>query len=56
MTSILFALLPDFVLLDVAEAAEAFRVAERLVPGTYRLEYVGSTPALVSGSGLEVAK
>ena len=55
MTTILFALLPDFVLLDVAEAAEAFRIAERLMPGSYRLDYVGSAPTLVSGSGLAVA-
>jgi transcriptional regulator GlxA family with amidase domain len=55
VTDILFALLPDFVLLDVAEAAEAFRIADRLVPGSYRLEYAGSTPTLLSGSGLAVA-
>ena len=55
VTRILFALLPDFVLLDVAEAAEAFRIAERLAPGTYELDYFGSTPSLVCGSGLAVA-
>ena len=55
MTPILFTLLPDFVLLDVAEAAEAFRIAERLVPGTYELGYAGSASRLVSGAGLEVA-
>ncbi|MET0499267.1 MAG: helix-turn-helix domain-containing protein [Steroidobacteraceae bacterium] len=55
VTPILFALLPDFVLLDVAEAAEAFRIAERLAPGTYELDYLGSTPTLVCGAGLAVA-
>lgn len=54
-TQVIFALLPDFVLLDVAEAAEAFRIAERLAPGSYQFDYVGSTPTLVSGSGLAVA-
>lgn len=54
MTSVFFALLPDFVLLDVAEAAEAFRIAERQVPGTYELKYVGSSSTLCSGVGLKV--
>jgi len=55
MTPILFTLLPDFVLLDVAEAAEAFRIAERMAPGSYRLDYAGSMPTVMSGSGLAVA-
>jgi len=51
---VLFALLPDFVLLDVAEAAEAFRMAEREVPGTYDVKFIGSSPSIVSGVGLKV--
>jgi transcriptional regulator GlxA family with amidase domain len=55
MTTVLFALLPDFVLLDVAEAAEAFRIAEQQVPGTYDLRFSGGASKLTSGVGLTVA-
>lgn len=54
MTSILFALVPDFILLDVAESAEAFRVAEKQVPGTYDLQYIGGASTLTSGTGMQI--
>ncbi|MET0390951.1 MAG: helix-turn-helix domain-containing protein [Polyangiales bacterium] len=52
MHTIYFALLPDVVLLDVAESAEAFRLANQLVPGSYELQFVAPVPRLCSGVGL----
>ncbi|HEY6643903.1 GlxA family transcriptional regulator [Povalibacter sp.] len=54
MRPVLFAMLPDLVLLDVAGAAEAFRIANQLVPGTYDLQFVAPTPSLLTGVGLEL--
>jgi transcriptional regulator GlxA family with amidase domain len=42
-------------LLDVAEAAEAFRIAERLSPNSYSMQFVAFTRKLHSGVGLQVA-
>jgi transcriptional regulator GlxA family with amidase domain len=56
MTPILFILLPELVLLDVAGPAEAFRLAEARRPGTYSLSYHGSQPAVRSASGLTVGE
>jgi transcriptional regulator GlxA family with amidase domain len=56
MTEVIFALLPRLVLLDVAGPAEAFRIANRLVPGSYTLRFVGSTRSLDSSVGLRVAR
>jgi transcriptional regulator GlxA family with amidase domain len=55
MTEVAFALLPNVVLLDVAGPAEAFRIANRLVPGSYTLRFVGSTRTLDSAVGLKLA-
>jgi transcriptional regulator GlxA family with amidase domain len=55
MTEVVFALLPKVVLLDVAGPAEAFRIANRLVPGSYTLRYVASTRAVDSAAGLRLA-
>lgn len=55
MTEVVFALLPNVVLLDVAGPAEAFRIANRLVPGSYTLRFVGSTRAVDSAVGLRLA-
>lgn len=55
MTEVVFALLPKVVLLDVAGPAEAFRIANRLVPGSYTLRFVGSTRAVDSAVGLRLA-
>lgn len=54
MRHVLFALLPEVVLLDVAGAAEAFRMAEQLVPGSYKLQFVGTSPALRACIGLQL--
>ena len=55
MTEVVFALLPNVVLLDVAGPAEAFRLANRLVPGTYSLRFVGGTRTVDSAVGLRLA-
>ncbi len=55
MTDVFFAMLPNVVLLDVAGPAEAFRIANRLVPGSYTLRYVGSTKTVDSAVGLQLA-
>ncbi len=52
MTEVVFALLPKVILLDVAGPAEAFRIANRLVPGSYTLRFVGSTRTVDSAVGL----
>lgn len=54
MTNVLFAVLPEVVLLDVAGAAEAFRIAAQLVPGSYELQFVASNPSVRSCVGLQL--
>ncbi len=54
MRKVLFALLPEVVLLDVAGAAEAFRIASQLVPGSYDLQFVGTSGSLRSCVGLQL--
>lgn len=56
MTNVLFAILPEVVLLDVAGAAEAFRMASELVPGSYDLQFVSPNPAVRSCVGLQLHK
>jgi len=56
MRKVLFALLPEVVLLDVAGAAEAFRMASQLVPGSYELQFVGTSASLRSCVGLQLHK
>lgn len=56
MRTVLFALLPEVVLLDVAGAAEAFRLASLLVPGSYELQFVGTSASLRSAVGLQLHK
>jgi transcriptional regulator GlxA family with amidase domain len=51
---VLFAILPDVVLLDVAGAGEAFRIAERERPGSYQLRYVSTEPGIRSAVGLHL--
>ena len=41
---VVFALLPNIVLLDLAGPADAFRNAESSVPGSYRLRFVAPEP------------
>jgi transcriptional regulator GlxA family with amidase domain len=47
-------MLPDVVLLDVAGAAEAFRIANQQVPGSYELKFAAPTPTVQSGVGLQL--
>lgn len=54
MRTVLFALLPEVVLLDVAGAAEAFRLASQLVPESYALKFVGTSTSLRSAVGLQL--
>lgn len=56
MRQVLFAMLPDVVLLDVAGAAEAFRTANQQVPGSYDLQFVAPVPSVRTGVGLELHK
>lgn len=56
MTPVYFVLLPEVVLLDVAGAAEAFRIAEQQRPGSYELKYVSPTATVRSAVGLELSK
>lgn len=56
MRTVLFALLPEVVLLDVAGAAEAFRLASKLVPDSYELQFAGTSTSLKSAVGLQLHK
>lgn len=51
-TEVVFALLPNVVLLDVSGPAEAFRNASTHVPGSYRLRFVASQHELRAAIGL----
>ncbi|MGP8034794.1 MAG: GlxA family transcriptional regulator [Steroidobacteraceae bacterium] len=52
MREVVFLLLPNVVLLDVAGSADAFRCAERRVPGSYRLRFVAPQPSVTAAVGL----
>lgn len=52
MREVVFLLLPNVVLLDVAGPADAFRNAERRVPGSYRLRFAAPLPSLTAAVGL----
>jgi transcriptional regulator GlxA family with amidase domain len=54
-TEVVFVLLPDVVLLDVAGPADAFRNAASRIPGSYRLRFVAPQPALAAASGLNLS-
>lgn len=56
MTPIYFVILPEVVLLDVAGAAEAFRIAEQHRPGSYALNFISPSRSVRSGIGLELSK
>jgi transcriptional regulator GlxA family with amidase domain len=53
---VLLAVLPEVVLLDVAGAADAFRMANTQAPGSYRLRFVGPEPAVRAAIGLHLSK
>jgi transcriptional regulator GlxA family with amidase domain len=52
MREVVFLLLPNVVLLDVAGPADAFRSAERKAPGSYRLRFVAPLPSVTAAAGL----
>lgn len=54
MRTVLFAILPEVVLLDVAGAGEAFRIAEREAPGSYKLRFVSTQPRVRAAVGLHL--
>ena len=54
-TEVVFVLLPDVVLLDVAGPADAFRNAARRIPGSYRLRFVAPQPAVTAAIGLTLS-
>jgi transcriptional regulator GlxA family with amidase domain len=49
---VVFALLPNVVLLDLAGPADAFRNANTRVPGSYRLRFVAAQPCVPTAAGL----
>lgn len=51
---VFFAVLPDVVLLDIAGAAEAFRIANQQIPDSYRLAFVGPVAEARSAVGLNL--
>jgi transcriptional regulator GlxA family with amidase domain len=53
---VLFAILPEVVLLDVAGAADAFRIAEREAPGNYQLRFVSTQSTVRAAVGLHLDK
>ena len=56
MTPVYFVLSRGIVLLDLAGPAEAFRVANKLCPGTFEQHFCGPSDAVESGiAGLHLA-
>jgi transcriptional regulator GlxA family with amidase domain len=51
-TEVVFVLLPNVVLLDLAGPADAFRNANNRVPGSYRLHFAAPTPEISASVGL----
>jgi transcriptional regulator GlxA family with amidase domain len=56
MSDVVFAVLPQVVLLDIAGPADAFRNAARRIPGSYRLRFAGPQPAVESAAGLTLGR
>jgi len=52
---VFFVVLPNVVLLDLAGPAEAFRLAEKRVPGTYRLRYIAPAAQVSAAIGLQLS-
>jgi transcriptional regulator GlxA family with amidase domain len=50
-----FVVLPRLVLLDLAGPAEAFRMADRKVPGSYRLHFIAAAHSMQAAIGLELS-
>jgi transcriptional regulator GlxA family with amidase domain len=53
---VVFVMLPNVVLLDVAGPADAFRNANNRVPGSYRLRFVAPEPEVVAAVGLSFSR
>lgn len=56
MRTVLFAILPEVVLLDVAGASEAFRLAEREAPDSYHVRFVSTQSSVRAAVGLHLDK
>jgi transcriptional regulator GlxA family with amidase domain len=56
MREVVFVLLPQVVLLDVAGPADAFRNAAARIPGSYRQRFVAALPQLRAAAGLTLAE
>ncbi len=54
MKEVLFTVLPGLVLLDLAGPAEAFRIAERKVPGSYCLRFIAPVGTVQAAIGLQI--
>ena len=52
---VVFVLLPNLVLLDLAGPADAFRNANLRMPGSYRLRFTAPQPSVVASVGLSLA-
>jgi transcriptional regulator GlxA family with amidase domain len=55
LRQVLFALLPQTVLLDVAGPADAFRIANQQAPDSYALGFVGTSRRIDAAVGLQLA-
>ncbi|MDB6087732.1 MAG: AraC family transcriptional regulator [Gammaproteobacteria bacterium] len=54
MRDVVFALLPEVVLLDLAGPSDAFRNANQKVPDSYRLRFVAPAPTVQAAGGLQL--
>ena len=54
MRDVYFLVLPQLVLLDLAGPAEAFRMANKKVPDSYRLHFVAPARSVQSAIGLQL--
>lgn len=54
MKDVYFVVLPQLVLLDLAGPAEAFRLASRKMPDSYRLHFIAPTRSVQSAIGLQL--
>ena len=56
MRTVFFVVLPEVVLLDVAGAADAFRMANQQTAGSYQLRFTGPVATVRAGVGLQLAQ
>jgi transcriptional regulator GlxA family with amidase domain len=55
MKDVYFVVLPSLVLLDLAGPAEAFRLASRKLPDSYRLHFIAPSRSIQSAVGLQLS-